>query len=621
MTWLIYGGRGWIGGQLRELLSDNHQEHVLGNARVDDTDALILEIDAVRPSRVICLIGRTHGPGVSTIDYLEKGRPQLVENLRDNLYGPLSLAMVCREKGIHMTYVGTGCIFSYDEKSKVFGEDDRPNFFGSSYSICKGFTDRLFHLLGDSVLNVRIRMPVTDDLDAPRNFIHKIVSYKKICSIPNSISVLPDLLPILIDMIRRAKTGTINLVNPGTITHDEILGMYKEMIDPSHTYENMTIEEQDAMLAAGRSNNELSTEKLQSEYFVLPIYQSIQRVFKRVRKSILMRQPYAMSNVLVTGGLGFIGSNFIHELYMHIYSERQTPPVIVQVDKKSYCSRREYIEDVPGVRSYEDDINDTDRMLEIMNEFQIDTIVHFAAQSHVDLSFNNSIQFTWDNVRGTHSILDAARRYGRIRRFLHVSTDEVYGETVQREGFTENQVPNPTNPYAATKISAEFIVQSYFHCFELPIIVIRGNNVYGPRQFPEKLIPRFITLLLTGRKCTIHGNGETRRNFIHVVDMCRAILLLLEKGVIGEIYNIGDTNEYSVMDIARYLITKIKGSDADVSKHIRNIGDRYYNDFAYRIDSSKLRGLGWSPRMTMEDGLNSTIEWYRKHHERLYVDA
>lgn len=627
--WLIFGGKGWIGGQFLEILKTKGQDFVHASSRADDTTRVRQELDQVKPSRVVSFIGRTHGAGYNTIDYLEQGRPQLVENIRDNLYGPLSLAMICHELGIHFTYLGTGCIFTYDQLVHTpdsgvgFTEDDDPNFFGSSYSICKGFTDRLMRHFQDNVLNLRIRMPVNDDLGSSRNFLHKILKYTKICSIPNSISILPDILPIMYDMIRKKTTGTVNLVNPGLISHNQILDMYREIIDPSFTYENMSVEEQNSILLSERSNNLLETTKLESEYFILPIYQSFQRLMKRIRKQKLLDTPYDMGRVLVTGGWGFIGSNFIHQLFLSHYRRQNTQQkkkyVIVNIDKRSYCSRAEYVEDIHGLVNYELDLNNTDEVQHILERHQIDTVVHFAAQSHVDLSFNNSLAFTQDNVRATHSLLEAVRRYGKIQRFLHVSTDEIYGETIQKDAFDETTPPNPTNPYAATKISAEFLVQSYYHCFEIPIMIIRGNNVYGPHQYPEKLIPRFIYHLLDHQPCPIHGNGQTRRNFLYVTDMCQGILTILEKGKVSDIYNIGDMNEYSVIDIAQYLVRLMISPTAPLDKYMTFVQDRYYNDFTYRINSSKLRELGWIPQISMEEGLKKTIEWYTQHRS-LYSD-
>lgn len=290
--WLIFGSRGWIGQQFCELLRKDGINYECSAYRMDNLQAIETELESKRPSRVISFIGRTHGPGCSTIDYLEQGRPQLIENVRDNLFAPVGMAILCSQLGIHFTYLGTGCIFTYPDMpapgmkpdtQAAFKEEDEPNFFGSGYSIVKGFTDRLMHLFGNEILNLRIRMPITKDLSHPRNFIYKIVHYSKICSIENSMTVLDDLLPVMLDMIKNGKTGTYNLCNPGTISHNTILDMYKHYIDPAFTYQNFTLEEQAQILKADRSNNLMDTTKLESEYDVLDITRSIERLFRTLR--------------------------------------------------------------------------------------------------------------------------------------------------------------------------------------------------------------------------------------------------------------------------------------------------------------------------------------------------
>lgn len=610
--WLIFGGNGWIGKQFQEQLVSHNIHYKCSNYRMDvEPSKIEEEIRSLGVDRVICLAGRTSGGEYNTIDYLEGGKKQTYENVRDNLFGPIQLAILCKKLDIHMTYLGTGCIFNYDcqhtiQNENGFLEEDVPNFFGSSYSIVKGFTDRLFHFnsIFDNILNLRIRMPINDDLDSPRNFINKITKYEKICSIENSMTVIPDVLPIMMDMIQKKKLGTINLVNPGVISHNQILDMYIEIVNPDFTYENFTLDEQSKILKSERSNNRLDTTLLEKEYFILPIYESVQRLLKRIKKQKIMSLVPKMENVLVTGGYGFIGSNFIHMLY------KTYPKIkVVNVDKLSYCSRREHLKGLEVV-NYENDINDMEKMLAILENHNIDVVVHFAAQSHVSLSFTNSIEFTRDNISGTHNLLEACKRYGKLSRFLHVSTDEVYGETIQSEPFTEEHQTNPTNPYAATKISAEFIVQSYFHCFDLPIIIVRANNAYGSRQFVEKVIPKFITALLNNQKCTLHGNGNTKRNFIYVEDMCRCILKVIENGDISQVYNIGTNHEYSVKQIADMLIYKIRGNHVNPRDYYEYIEDRYYNDFMYRIDFSKVEKLGWKSIVGFEEGLEKTLEYY-----------
>jgi nucleoside-diphosphate-sugar epimerase len=274
MNVLVYGANGWIGQQFVQLLVDRNIRFMIGKSRVDHIQNVSSEIDAIAPTHVVSFIGRTHGTiddkVYPTIDYLEQPG-KLTENVRDNLFSPIVLAQLCSSKQIHYTYLGTGCIFKYDdnhpfgEERDGFTETSLPNFFGSSYSIVKGFTDQLMSLYSDNVLNLRIRMPITAEKN-PRNFITKIVQYSKICSIPNSMSVLPELLPIALDMMAKRITGTVNLTNKGLISHNQILEMYKEIVDPTFTWENFSQEEQRAILSADRSNNYMETLRLEEFY-------------------------------------------------------------------------------------------------------------------------------------------------------------------------------------------------------------------------------------------------------------------------------------------------------------------------------------------------------------------
>jgi len=296
MKFLVYGVNGWIGSKVFKLIKDENIEVIEGTSRVNDINALEDEIKNVLPTHVISLIGRTHGTYkdkvYGTIDYLEQPG-KLVENVRDNLFSPTVLSLFAQKYNFHFTYLGTGCIFEYDSEHPFekeingFTEESLPNFFGSSYSIVKGFTDQLMHLFENNVLNVRIRMPITDEFNH-RNFITKITSYEKICSVGNSMTVLNELLPLMIDMSKNKITGTINLTNPGLITHNEILEMYKEIVDPSFTWNNFTIQEQSEILASGRSNNFLETIKLESMYpNVKNIKDSVKDVLEQMVKNKL----------------------------------------------------------------------------------------------------------------------------------------------------------------------------------------------------------------------------------------------------------------------------------------------------------------------------------------------
>jgi dTDP-glucose 4,6-dehydratase len=314
-----------------------------------------------------------------------------------------------------------------------------------------------------------------------------------------------------------------------------------------------------------------------------------------------------MLNLLVTGGYGFIGSNFIN--YYYNYNKNVN---IINVDAMYYCANESNV--LEHIR------NDKDRYIfyklnlaetsleEILLKHNIDYIIHFAAQSHVQNSFSDALQYTKDNIFGTHMLLEACRKYGKLKKIIHVSTDEVYGESMlnsEESKKTEESVLCPTNPYAATKAGAELIAQSYYHSFKMPILITRGNNVYGPNQYPEKLIPKFIKLLKEGKKVTIQGDGSHVRAFLHVNDACCAFQLILEKGKIGEIYNIGsnEESELSVLDVAKILIKNITGSD-HYQEWIEYVEDRPFNDKRYYISNQKVKNLGWKIEGKFFDYLN-----------------
>lgn len=311
------------------------------------------------------------------------------------------------------------------------------------------------------------------------------------------------------------------------------------------------------------------------------------------------------SSLLVTGGCGFIGSNFIN------YMTRAYPDsTIVNLDCLQYCANTSNVNPSANYHLVIGDLNNAELIRYILEKHKVDTVVHFAAQTHVDNSFGNSLQFTKDNVLGTHTLLECCRVYGKIQRFVHISTDEVYGEVdIEHAGCHEKSLLNPTNPYAATKAAAEFLVRSYYHSFGLPIIITRGNNVYGPRQYPEKLIPKCITRLANHQPCLIQGTGHTRRNFIHVDDVSKAVDIILQRGKVNHIYNIGTKNEFSVLQIVEKLIANLKPNEP-LDKWIRYIEDRNFNDFRYAIDNQALRDLGWTEDVSFEEGLKHTVDWY-----------
>jgi len=516
----------------------------------------------------------------------------IFSNLEPNLsinqsYMPIYLSELCRKKNIHLTYIN----------QEMYWEDDNLQYVKKLLS------------MNENSLYLNLWMLVNEDLkNNSQNMLLEMIHLTSRFDMNSQyyISNISDIYPILYDLIRQQSNGSYELANPTSIKFSNIVQLYKE-------YFSVELLSTNNDTPIYKSHSEIDTQPIETKYFILPSYQSLQRLFKRIRKNSVVKDVSLQRKtaVLVTGGYGFIGSNLIHHLY-HKYPKC----MIVNIDRLDYCSRKENLDDLINserVKCYEMDLSETNKIEEILKTHNVQYVFHLAAQSHVDNSFNNSLQFSKDNVYATHSLLEASKNYGKLIRFLHVSTDEIYGETLQLQPFKENELPNPTNPYAATKVGAEYIVQSYYHCFELPIIIVRGNNVYGPRQYPEKMIPKFVSSVLNNEPCTIAGNGLMQRNFIFVEDVCYGLVTVLEKGLIDNIYNVGTDDEKSVLDIARIIIDVIKGPDVDKEKYIQYVKDRYYNDFRYSINANKIRSLGWKPKMTFQEGLLKTIQFYTEN--------
>jgi dTDP-glucose 4,6-dehydratase/UDP-glucose 4,6-dehydratase len=432
------------------------------------------------------------------------------------------------------------------------------------------------------------------------------------------MTVLPNLLPKVIELMRMKFVGTINLTNPGLISHNEILEMYKEIVDPDFTWTNFTQDEQRKILDSDRSNNYLDTSKLEYLFSdVLHIKDAVKECLVKYNETLppkIQEKTYikvdGKMNLLITGGCGFIGSNFIN----HYFSNEHVN-LLVNYDAMYYCAKEtnvdSMIRETDNYILIKGNLCDFKNVENVLQKYNITHIIHFAAQSHVQNSFEDSIKFTHDNILGTHTLLEACRKYGEIQRFIHVSTDEVYGESMLKddeEHKTEQTVLCPSNPYAATKAGAELIAQSYYHSFKMPIIITRGNNVYGPNQYPEKLIPRFIQLLKEDKKVTIQGDGTNVRAFLHASDTASAFECILERGEIGEIYNIGcdEGMEYSVLDVAKMLIKMIQHTD-DYEEWIEYVDDRPFNDKRYYISNEKVKQLGWKINVNFEDGIKNYL--------------
>lgn len=323
-------------------------------------------------------------------------------------------------------------------------------------------------------------------------------------------------------------------------------------------------------------------------------------------------------NILITGGAGFIAS-YVSRHFVCQYPEY----LIVVYDKLDYCAS---LNNLASIKQYPNfvfekgDITDSDRLMEVLNAHNIDTIMHFAAQSHVDLSFGNSFSFTKNNVIGTHVLLECAKAVN-IKLFLHVSTDEVYGEVSPSDpDLLETAILCPTNPYSASKAAAEMLVNAYSKSFKLPVMIVRSNNVYGPHQFPEKVIPKFVSLLKRGRKMILHGDGSPTRKYLFGSDAAEAFDTIFHRGSEGEIYNIGSYEEVANKELCFLLLEQFGIPKEEFCNWVEFSKDRPFNDLRYAVDCSKLIKLGWNQRTSFSEGLAITVDWYRAFGDKWWGD-
>ncbi|MGK7376396.1 dTDP-glucose 4,6-dehydratase [Planococcus sp. 1R117A] len=312
-----------------------------------------------------------------------------------------------------------------------------------------------------------------------------------------------------------------------------------------------------------------------------------------------------LKKILVTGGAGFIGGNFVQYMV-----EKYPNYDIYNLDLLTYAgdlTKHEEIEEKKNYTFLKADIADRDEVNSLFEEYQFDFVIHFAAESHVDRSITDPGIFVHTNVVGTQVLLDAAKQYG-ITKFVHVSTDEVYGdlEFDPTTFFTEDTALQPNSPYSASKASSDLLVRAYHETFGLPVNITRCSNNYGPYHFPEKLIPLTISRVLNNQKVPVYGDGKNIRDWLHVLDHCSAIDLVMHEGVNGDVYNIGGHNERTNLEVVKTIIGNLNKSE----ELIEYVSDRLGHDKRYAIDPTKLENLGWKPTYTFETGVAQTIQWY-----------
>jgi dTDP-glucose 4,6-dehydratase len=331
-----------------------------------------------------------------------------------------------------------------------------------------------------------------------------------------------------------------------------------------------------------------------------------------------------MKNILITGGAGFIGSHVVRRFVKNLPDCR-----IINIDNLTYAGNLLNLSDIEGKDNYKflkGDIVDDQYVFSIFESYGIDTVIHLAAESHVDRSISNPMEFVYTNVIGTVNLLNAAKHWWtkpyRSNKFYHISTDEVYGTLGEQGLFTESTPYDPRSPYSASKASSDHFVRAYHHTYGLPVIISNCSNNYGPNQFPEKLIPLFINNIIEMKSLPVYGKGENVRDWLFVEDHATAIELILKRGRNGETYNIGGHNEWKNIDLIRLLckiMDKKLGRDPGTSESlISYVKDRAGHDLRYAIDASKLqKEVGWQPSLTFEEGLEKTVDWYLNNQEWL----
>ncbi|CAF1208560.1 unnamed protein product [Rotaria sordida] len=480
----------------------------------------------------------------------------------------------------------------------------------SSINVVQNAKDELINLFSN-VIHAKLYTSITDE------DLNEIILLKRLNSLwkhdpeqAHHITILSDILPILLALIHDGKAqGQIDVCNKGTIS----LNWLEQFISNQSESEiniPQIIDTDDFIDQFEKWNKEMispETRHLYQASFVVP--NASKSIGQYLQQKLINRNQNTTRILLVTGGCGFIGSTFINH-----WLEKYPEDKIINIDRLDPVSNIKNIQNSTS-SNYSlivADVANKDIVLHLMKQYNITHIFHFAVQAHLDNSFGNSITFTESNVFGTHSVLEATRIYGKIIKFIHISTDEVYGETPVGS-YQETSLLNPMNPYAATIAAAECLVKSYGDSFKLSYCIIRLSNVYGPRQHIEKGIPIFINSLLNEQNLVIHGDGKQIRNYTYVDDVINAIDIIFNKGKTKMIYNIGTKDQLSVLDIVKKLFKKIqpnkKLEDIIIYDKPRSFTDKRYST----TTSGAAKTLGWQAQVSFDEGLDKTIQWYKQN--------
>ncbi|CAF1127716.1 unnamed protein product [Adineta ricciae] len=562
-------------------------EHHHGKSSIEDVKA---KITRHQPNRIIVIVN----------DDKSEQDHSLLTTLNDHLLIPL--------------YVAQATISTYSPIPVLllsFTTRNEPSESVSPTDIVQNATDELINIY-PHIINAKIFTAITDEDLNDNTLLAKFRSlWGENPEESHYITILSDALPILLALIHDGKiSGQVDICNKGTISIQWFEQYLSKQIKRDLNGQKIVSGENitDTFERWNKSMITPETRHLYQAAFTLP--NAATSIEQYLQQKSIQLNPNAPRIILVTGGCGFIGSTFINH-WLETYPDDR----IINIDRLDPVSNTKNIENSssPNYSLIVADISNKDIVLHLMKQYNITHIVHFAVQAHLDNSFGNSITFTETNVYGTHAVLEATRIYGKIQKFIHISTDEVYGESPDGS-YQETNLLNPLNPYAATIAAAEFLVKSYGESFKLSYCIVRLTNVYGPRQHIEKLIPAFVNNLLKGDKLTIHGDGKQQRLYIYVDDVIKAVESIFHRGKSKMVYNVSGEKELSVLEIAKKLLEKFhldqKADELIVHGKPRSFTEKRYSTTA---TSGAMKTLGWTAKVSFDEGLDRTIQWYREH--------
>ena len=641
MIWLI-GNKGMLGSDIEKLLKKKEMGYCASDREVDIIDYKALD-KYVKDKEISWIINCA---GYTRVD---KAEEESEESFRLNRDGVRNLALFCSKRKAKLIHISTDYVFDgRKEQAAGYNEDDKTNPI-NIYGKSKLAGEEEIKKIAEEYFIIRTAWLYGKE---GSNFVYTMLRLFKERDLVNVVedqwgspTYTVDLAEVILKIVENdfKRYGIYHFTNEGVtnwyafaqLIYDKAkrLGILHNNsqveIKPIKTNEYLTLAKRPgySVLSQEKIKNAFNLkirnweEALEDFLYLLKIKEE---KLKGKERKVMKRK---LRNILVTGGAGFIGSNFIH----YLFKKNSFKGKVINADKLTYAGNLESLKETDaqfgGQRYFFEkvDISDFNTIEKIFQQYDIDTVVNFAAESHVDRSIFGPKDFIQSNIMGTFTLLEAARAcWGKIRQeaflFHHVSTDEVYGSIEEGRYFFEDSAYQPNSPYSASKASSDHLVRAYNKTYQLPVTISNCSNNYGPYQFPEKLIPLIILNILEEKPLPLYGDGKNIRDWLYVEDHCRAIWEIMNKGEVGETYNVGGENEWENIKLVNFLcekIAKIEGKDRGYYKRlITFVKDRPGHDRRYAINCDKIKSeLGWQQEFDFEEGLDMTIQWYMKHQD------